>query len=463
MARLHPESTARPWSDHRRAGGCVAFAVIGGWLVGAVAHAEDGPACRIVETRVLPRTELPGRVTPLGGISDLATDAAVGTAPERYWVITDRGPNGSVMVGDVRRRTLVEPAFVPSIVALSWPTAAGDDRVRIDGILPLADRDGEPLTGRPNGIVRDEAILTADGVGTVPADPDGIDSEGLVRMSDGTFWIVEEYRPSILHVGADGRAIARYVPAGHVLEGAGMAVHDVLPAAYGDRRDNRGFEAVAVSPDESRLWALVQSPLDHPEPGPGRETGNVRLLAFDLASRRPAAEFIYEMDDPRTEAASSAPPADQAGAAAPPVPPDGKLCAVVALGPETLLVLEQEGGRARLYRCNVEGATDTLHRDPGLPAVETLADLRAGGVVPVRKTLVADLTPLLPTLRRDVLGGEPPADAPPIELKLEGLAVTGPRRIVLVNDNDFAVATATGPAPRTCMWVVELPTHFQGE
>jgi len=453
---------------HRRAGvkrlvvGLVAIGV--GTACGGVVHADDAPGGRIVEMRVLPRTALPGLVTPLGGISDLAAGpAAVGTMPERFWVITDRGPNGSVMVGDVRRRTRVEPGFVPSIVALSWPTAADDGEVRIDAILPLADRDGVPLSGRPNGIVRDEAILTADGVGTVPADPDGIDSEGLVRLADGTFWIVEEYRPSILHVGADGRAIARYVPAGHRLEGAGMTVHDVLPAAYGSRRDNRGFEAVAVAPDESRLWAMVQSPLDHPEPGPGRETGNVRLLAFDLAAGRPVGEFVYEMDDPRTEVASSPAPAEPAAPDAQPVPPDGKLCAMVAIGSTTLLVLEQEGCKARLYRCEVDAATDTLGREADVPPVETLADLGAAGIVPVTKPLVCDLTPLLPALRRDALGGEPAFDAPPVELKLEGMAVVGPRRILLVNDNDFAVATATGPAPRTCMWVVELPAHFQGE
>ena len=42
----------------------------------------------------------------------------------------------------------------------------------------------------------------------------GIDAEGIVRLADGTFWIGDENGPSIAHFAADGRMIARHVPAG---------------------------------------------------------------------------------------------------------------------------------------------------------------------------------------------------------------------------------------------------------
>lgn len=68
-----------------------------------------------------------------------------------------------------------------------------------------------------------------------------------MRFSDGTFWLAEEYRPSLLRAAANGRVDARYVPRGDALSGADTDVHDVLPAVYAARRDNRGFEALAAA------------------------------------------------------------------------------------------------------------------------------------------------------------------------------------------------------------------------
>ena len=35
--------------------------------------------------------------------------------------------------------------------------------------------------------------------------PHGLDTEGLVRTGDGTFWVVEEYGPSILKINRQGK------------------------------------------------------------------------------------------------------------------------------------------------------------------------------------------------------------------------------------------------------------------
>jgi len=305
---------------------------------------------------------------------------------------------------------------------------------------------------------RDEPILDPKDQAAIPPDPDGIDSEGLVRLRDGSFWVAEEYRPSLLHVSRDGRATARFVPVGQSIPGAGMAIHEVLPAAYGERKDNRGFEALAVNADQSRLWLLLQSPLEYPAPKAAKVSGNVRLLAFDVAARRPAAEYVYRLGDPGTEGFLSR------GAA----PADGKLCAIAAIDDATLLVLEQaDGGLARLYSCSVADATDTLQRpaDPATQAaaLEQIVDLPAAGIVPVAKRLVADLAPLGPRMTHDVFRNRA-EDATPI--KLEGMAILDARHVVIVNDNDFGVhgpaakgdGERGGTPPRTCLWTVELAT-----
>jgi hypothetical protein len=94
-------------------------------------------------------------------------------------------------------------------------------------------------------------------------------------------------------------------------------------------------------------------------------------------------------------------------------------------------------------------------------AIETIADLTAAGLVPVRKTLVADLAPLIPTMAAHVTAGawrpDPSGRTP--ALKLEGLAILDECRIALVNDNDFDIdhdLDPTEPSRRSCVWIIRL-------
>jgi hypothetical protein len=170
----------------------------------------------------------------------------------------------------------------------------------------------------------------------------------------------------------------------------------------------------------------------------------------DVATGSPVAEHVYRLGDPTDPrwATAGAPPAD------------GKLCCLAALADGSLAVLEQdETGLLRLYRADPRAATDTLPRTRrgDAPAVETIADLAAAGVTPLAKTLLADLEPLVPRLRQDVFGTEDAGRGGP-PLKVEGLAVLDAGRVLLVNDNDFAVPEGTGTqAARNCLWVVGLP------
>lgn len=436
-------------------------------LLAAAATGADEPAARqdgwrIVETCVLPAVALSAGVT-LGGLSDLApVPAAAVTGPLRFWVLTDRGPNGTVKTGGGKLRTLLEPGFVPVVVLVECGATATVKR-----ILPLAGRSGKPLSGKPNGIGRDEPVLAADGTTSIDADPNGVDPEGLVPLADGTFWVAEEYRPSLLHVGADGRLVARYVPVGDDLPGADGEIKPVLPAAYGLRRDNRGFEGLTAASDGSRLWAILQSPIQGPDEQSAKrakETGNVRLLAFDPAAGRPVAEHVYRLGDP-TEP-------DYLTRAAP--PQDGKLCAIAAVGADRLLVLEQDDtGLARLYLADLAAASDTLGWRPTGTVedalVDTVHDLPAAGITPVRKTLVADLAAARRRMWDEATATGPGeatkrssgSSAAEGLLKLEGLAVLDDRRVALVNDNDFSVHDPERPQ-RTCIWIVELAEPLRG-
>ena len=127
-------------------------------------------------------------------------------------------------------------------------------------------------------------------------------------------------------------------------------------------------------------------------------------------------------------------------------------------------MLEQDDtGLARLYQADPAAATDTLPRsrpaageNESVEPVETIRDLAAAGIRPLAKRLIADLGPLVPRLRRDAFGGDGSGGG--ARLKLEGLAVLDDRRIMLVNDNDFGVPDPQSPPPRSCLWVIELPS-----
>jgi hypothetical protein len=390
----------------------------------------------------------------LGGLSDLHPAGPLGSlivpgGVATLWTITDRGPNGVVMVDGTNRRTLIDPAFVPSIAKLSLER--GDSRrpstVTVERVVPLRGRCGRPLSGVPNGVAGDITIYDHSGMHPLPSDPDGVDPEGLVALPEGGFWLAEEYRPSLLRVTDEGAVVDRYVPAGCVLGEADATVVDSVPADYSARRDNRGFEALAMSPDGERLYALVQSPLTVGACGegaaPGDRSGNVRVLVFDPAAGRPLAEHVYRLGDPEV-------PEFLVGGAP---PKDGKLCAMASIDASTLLVLEQaDGGECRLYRVDLTGATDTLDwsaASAARPSLESVLDCPASGLVPVGKQLVADLRELRGAMLADVRGSSDPTAT----LKLEGLALVDGRHVLLVNDNDFALE---GPA-RTCLWLVRLP------
>jgi hypothetical protein len=428
-----------PW----RAARLVACAVVVA-SAGQPAAAVTEPA--IVATHVVPEQPLPGAAgVALGGLSDLYVTSA-GAEGIVAWTLTDRGPNG-ISPGSPKRRTLLVADFAPALIRLRVP-AAGIPTV--EAMLPLAGASGHPFSGRPNGVGRDEPILDAATGEEVAADPDGVDTEGLVVLPDQTFWACEEYRPSLLRVSPEGRVVERHVPEGIDLAGADTRVIADLPAAYGKRRDNRGFEGLALSPDKKRLFAILQSPLDHPAKKAGKQTGNVRLLVADAATGTPVAEHLYRLGDP----------ADPRWATAGAPPADGKLCCLAALADGTLAVLEQDDtGLLRLYHADPRSATDTLpgtRRGDGA-VLETIVDLTAAKLTPVAKTLLADLGPLVPRLRQDVFGAEGSGHGGP-KLKIEGLAVLDANRVLLVNDNDFAVPEGTGTEPaKTCLWVVGLP------
>ncbi len=335
-----------------------------------------------------------------------------------FWAVTDRGPNGNP-----GRRTFLAPKFNPVILYIRV-----QDRIQILNALPILDASGLPVTGLSNVEGFDETPYDFNGANIIAGNPNGVDTEGIVRTRNGHFWLVDEYSPSLIHVNKDGRIIERFVPEDSPL-GSTLAttpnyvVKKYLPKILNYRRQNRGFEGIAITSDERTIFIAMQSPLDYPTSTLGRASRNVRILRFDIGSERVTGDFVYHFDE---VCAFLGEPAGCSVA-----PGEMKISGLVALSATSLLVEERTDTAAKVYRVDLSAATNILGTSWDVAAaspsatttaLETLANPASQGIAATPKTLVVNLAAL-----------------PGIPNKIEGIALVRPDVLAIVNDNDFGL------------------------
>jgi hypothetical protein len=376
-----------------------------------------------------------GQQINLGGFSGLAFEG-IDPATGRYKFLThtDRGPNGEP-TGVLRPFLL--PDFSPEVVRFELDRDSG--AIEIKQSIPLKRSDGvTPITGLPNLVVpagtansphNDEVGVDLFGNAT-GYDPLGGDFEGIVvDQADGSFWMCDEYRPALYHFTSSGVLIERFVPVG-----AGMAAGlapgafgiEVLPSVIAQRRQNRGFEAIAMS--GGRIFAFVQSPTRNPA-----TTGNAalnamktaRLVEFDPVTKA-VRQFIYVLDNAGLGGGDNT-RADKIGD-------------MVSLGNGDFLVIERDDDSVidddpaviekKIYRFNIGGATNVNSMSGIIGATGktvdqlTITEMLANGITPIYKQLQVDLN----------------AAGYNAVQKVEGLAVIDPFTLAVINDNDFQVA-----------------------
>ncbi len=368
-----------------------------------------------------------------------------------FYTITDRGPNigcdetekvigvaGLCGDGQDVHKVFAVPTFAPTIYRFELVAEGGRLRARVVEKTPLKDRDGEPITGLTNDLKVTDTEKGFSPEGTMlPFDVNGIDSEGLVRLADGTFWIADEYGPSLVHVGSDGRILERVVPVGMEVDLA-MARYKVtglLPAVFARRKLNRGAESLGLSPDGKFLYLAMQSPLANPDIDAHLMSRNDRLLKLSLKADgtidKVEGEYVYRLDTPDKYGDLTAmtgdfikEPLSFRGQA------DVKVSEILAVGTDDLVVLERITKVTKLFRVKLAGATNILgtswDQKSTTPSLET-TDMPAG-VTAVTKTLVFD---------------SQTATAPfgcKLPDKVEGVALLDADHVLLINDSDFSVA-----------------------
>lgn len=365
-------------------------------------------------TDLYPANSNSANINRLGGFfSDLYYDRYNNV----YYGLVDRGPGGGVI--DYNTRVQKFSLDVDS-------NTGAISNINLLATIPFTN-------GNKNYNGLNPSLLNGDaGVLGLSHDP-----EGFAVAPNGNFYVSDEYGPSVYEFRSDGSFLRSFATPNNILPKAGTSLNyvDGLPTITSGRQDNRGFEGVTLSPDGTKLFAMLQDPLVNEGDPDGRRSANLRLVEFDTATGESVAQYIYQLES--IVDINSRVPDDTFGANA-----QGRnigISAITALNDNEFLVLERDNrglgvedptgivpvGSKRVYKIDLTNATDVSSLS--LVGTNTLPV----DVAPVSKSLFLDIAASL-------------QNGQVIPEKFEGLAVgpqlaDGSYALLVGTDNDFSV------------------------
>jgi hypothetical protein len=365
---------------------------------------------------------------------------------DEFYTITNRGPNipcadSMEIVGvenfctdvngqvDNNGTIFAIPTFTPTIYRFNVDlggvvgTKVGYE---VKETINLRDRDNHVISGLTNPLQGGITENGYDNNGNLLAfDPEGVNPSALVKLSNGTFWLAEEYAPSLVHIAANGRILERIVPITMriSLAAANYRVLELLPAILRKRSLNRGIESLAISPDEQFLYFIMESPLANPDESAFQNSRYVRLFKISLQQgdwENIVGEYVYVIDEPNTFTVDDTE-----------LQSDVKVSEIVALDTDKLIILERVKRHTKLYRISsLDNATNIsgdqkwdFEASSSDTSLEKLSDLATQGITPLGKELVFDS-------RRDLSD---------LDFNIEGLALLNDEYAVFTNNNDFGI------------------------
>ncbi len=395
-----------------------------------------------------------------------------------FYGITDRGPNADDD-GPLGEKVFTDPTFNPQIGLFQL---VGGKAV-LQKTIVLKAPDGTAYNGLPNPVTKNAASAekTEDLFGTqidptqlytvpgtqpaVKLNPDnGYDSEGLVALPDGSFWISDEYGPFITHFDKNGKEIERLSPWGAdtgfgLGNGHNVDTKHPLPIELQLRTKNKGMEGLTVTPDGRTLVGIMQSALTVPDYGPGSNgktvkpanVAPVRIVTVDLKTKA-IHEYLYLLTNPATTVSA--------------------VSEITALSDTKFLVDERDGNQGEpgqaafkdLYEIDLTGATDVkgngvnpLGYTVTTPSGPKSIDAYVGDAVTSKAELLlaqAGITPVSKTPYLEignVLNQLDPSGAFFSHDKIEGVATAdGGRTLYLANDSDFGMDHLLGQDEAAC-------------
>ncbi len=368
--------------------------------------------------------------------------------PNRFYAMTDRGPN-AVFTGEYGKGIKFPAAdYTPRIGLFE---ISNEGKISLISTTLMKRPDGTPISGLPNTSDlggTGETPYNADGspvlvdptrpydaeINPLKLDNYGLDSEGLVVLSDGSFWVSDEYGPHMVHFNAEGVEIGRINP----FAGDARNTH-TLPAEFGYRRANRGMEGLAITPDEKTLVGIMQSTMQLPSKAV-QDLDITRIVTVDIATGS-VHQYLYKQEKKQNSNSE-----------------------IMALSNHEFILIERDGSflyggpkgaeaakpdaMKHVYRIDLRTGTDlesitlssVMTQDEELGLLingKTLEQqvleggwesLAQNNILPVKKTLVADM----------VAEVNYPHD------KMEGLWIINEKYLGVLNDDDFATWSTSG-------------------
>lgn len=196
-----------------------------------------------------------------------------------------------------------DPAYVPKIYKMTLDNKG----ISVVNIIPISGTTIIPprvdeARSTPAGTNTDFAkeyvsTMPHDLTGkVVPHSPVGIDPEAIVVLADGSFWVGEEYGPSLIHVATDGNVIEQVVPVGteKSYEGSAHTVRFELPENMKMRKRNRGIEALAYDKTNNQLTFIVQNALANPSEDIHKKVNLHRMYTLQLDDKGNFGSVIHE-------------------------------------------------------------------------------------------------------------------------------------------------------------------------
>ena len=368
-----------------------------------------------------------------------------------FYTITDRGPN--IKCSDSKKLLGVKdfcgtgmgankifpaPDYAPKIVKFQLKNGT----VSILEEITIKNNNKASVTGITNQLVNAKTEQSfSNQARLLPFNNDGLDTEALVKLSDGSFWLADEYAPSLVRVDATGQVIERVVPESIAadLASANYPVQGLLPDVYKHRKLNRGIESIAVSPDEKFLYFIMQSPLAFPNGDAYKNSRNVRLMKLALNNgsiEKLVGEFVYVLDTPQTFADLASKKGDLKGGKIR-KQSDVKVSEMVAIDTDQLIVLERISKTTKLYRIDLSSGQNILNSEIASGKVQTKESDKPKTLEQIWDLHSVNANPVYKQLVFNSLTDTPEGISLP--KKVEGIALLDEKRVLLVNDNDFGI------------------------
>ncbi|MGE0715535.1 MAG: autotransporter domain-containing protein [Alphaproteobacteria bacterium] len=373
--------------------------------------------------------------------------------------LPDRGYNTDDLKADYPGRlSIFSLNFTPYTGTANLPAGTQSQtqlELAYQSSVVLRDFIGQQTTGLDPGA----DTASQGGVGPLPIASKGkgagklsIDAEGLVFLSDGSFYVSDEYAAGVYYFDPKGNLKGVILPPAALLprSATGAVDYNSNGAPKTGRRNNQGLEGVTVTPDGKYLVTLLQSATVQDTDGSKQQTRtNTRLMVYDIQQTRTPTTPIahYALQLPSYTLAGNGNANDRTAAQS----------EILALNDKQFLVLSRDGNGLGVGTTNpivfknimlvdTTGATNLAGTpyETGTTPISPAGQLQPT-ITPVAQSLFVNMVNPTQLARLGMNTNTNPASAATMSEKWEALGIAPVLRenkpqdyfLFVGNDNDF--------------------------